>query len=48
MKQLKLNPIITDQEIKKLEGTFFTNDLIKYHISEDTKVVNEKDEILAV
>ena len=48
MKQIKLNPILTDQEIKKLEGTFFTNDLIKYHITEDTKVVNEKDEILAV
>ena len=48
MKQIKLNPILTDQEIKKLEGTFFTKDLIKYHITEDTKVVNEKDEILAV
>ena len=48
MKQIKLNPILTDQEIKKLEGTFFTKDLIKYHITEDTKVLNEKDEILAV
>ena len=48
MKQIKINPILTDQEVKKLEGTFFTKDLIKYRITEDTKVFNEKGDILAV
>ena len=48
MKQIKLKPILTDEEIKKLEGTFFTPDLIKYHIKEDTKVFNENGDILAV
>ncbi len=48
MKQIKLKPILSDQEIKKLEGTFFTKDLIIHHITEDTKVFNENGDILAV
>ena len=48
MKQIKLKPILTEEQIKKLEGTFFTPDLIKYHITEDTKVFNENGDILAV
>jgi len=48
MKQIKINPILSDNEVKKLEGTFFTKDLIKYHIKEDTKVLNENGDILCV
>ncbi len=48
MKLLKIDPILTNEEVKSLEGTYFTKDLIKYHITEDTKVLNENGDILAV
>ena len=48
MKLLKIEPILNDQQIKSLEGTYFSKDLIKHHITEDTKVLNENGDILAV
>ena len=48
MKLLKIEPILNDEQIKSLEGTYFTKDLIKHHITEDTKVLNENGDILAV
>jgi len=48
MKLLKLNPILNEEQISNLKGTFFNKDLIKHHITEDTKIVNENDDILAV
>tara|TARA_R110001606_G_scaffold362494_3_gene516279 strand:- start:174 stop:1160 length:987 start_codon:yes stop_codon:yes gene_type:complete len=48
MKLLKLNPILNEEQISNLKGTFFNKDLIKYHIKEDTKIVNENGDILAV
>ena len=48
MKLLKLNPILNEEQISNLKGTFFTKDLIKHHITEDTKIVNEYGDILAV
>jgi len=48
MKLLKLNPILDEEQISNLKGTFFTKDLIKHHITEDTKIVNENGDILAV
>ena len=48
MKLLKLNPILDEEQISNLKGTFFTKDLIKHHITEDTKVLNENGDILAV
>tara|TARA_R100000995_G_C3482968_1_gene125216 strand:- start:2129 stop:3109 length:981 start_codon:yes stop_codon:yes gene_type:complete len=48
MKLLKIEPILDDQQIKSLEGTYFSKDLIKHHITEDTKVLNENGDILAV
>ena len=48
MKLLKLNPILNEEQISNLKGTFFTKDLIKHHITEDTKIVNENGDILAV
>ena len=48
MKLLKLNPILNEEQISALKGTFFSADLIKHHITEDTKIVNENGDILAV
>jgi hypothetical protein len=48
MKLLKLNPILNEEQITALKGTFFSADLIKHHITEDTKIVNENGDILAV
>ena len=48
MKLLKLNPILNKEQISNLKGTFFNKDLVKYHIKEDTKIVNENGDILAV
>jgi len=48
MKLLKIEPILTDEQVKSLEGTYFTKDLIKHHITEDTKILNESGDILAV
>ena len=48
MKLLKLNPILNKQQISNLKGTFLNENLIKYHITEDTKIVNENGDILAV
>jgi len=48
MKQIKINPILSAEEIKKLEGTFLSKSLIKYHIKEDTKVLNESGDIVCV
>tara|TARA_R110002020_G_scaffold179449_2_gene373024 strand:+ start:453 stop:1439 length:987 start_codon:yes stop_codon:yes gene_type:complete len=48
MKLLKLNPILNEEQISNLRGTFFTKDLIKHHITQDTKIVNENGDILAV
>ena len=48
MKLLKLNPILDQEQISNLKGTFFTKDLVKHHITEDTKIVNENGDILAV
>jgi hypothetical protein len=48
MKLLKLNPILDEEQISNLKGTFFNKDLIKHHITEDTKIVNENGDILAV
>ena len=48
MKLLKIEPILTGDQVKSLEGTYFTKDLIKYHITEDTKILNENGDILAV
>tara|TARA_R110000803_G_scaffold131996_1_gene199206 strand:+ start:179 stop:1165 length:987 start_codon:yes stop_codon:yes gene_type:complete len=48
MKLLKLNPILDEEQISNLKGTFFDKDLIKHHITEDTKIVNEHGNIVAV
>jgi len=48
MKLLKLSPILNEEQISNLKGTFFTPDLIKHHITEDTKIINENGDILAV
>ena len=48
MKLLKINPILNEEQVANLKGTFFSKDLIKHHITEDTKVINENGDILAV
>ena len=48
MKLLKINPILDKEQVSNLKGTFFNKDLIKHHITEDTKIVNENGDILAV
>ena len=48
MKLLKVEPILNEEQIQNLKGTYFTKDLIKHHITEDTKVLNENGDILAV
>jgi len=48
MKLLKIEPILNEKQIQNLKGTYFTKDLIKHHITEDTKVLNENGDILAV
>jgi len=42
MKLLKINPILDKEQVANLKGTFFSEDLIKHYITEDTKIVNEK------
>ncbi len=48
MKLLKINPILDKEQVANLKGTFFSEDLIKHYITEDTKIVNENGDILAV
>jgi hypothetical protein len=48
MKLLKLDPILDEEQISNLKGTFFSKNLVKHHITEDTKIVNENGDILAV
>ena len=48
MKILHVKPKLSDEEIKKLEGTFLDESHIDHLVSEDTIVYNEKNEPLVV
>ena len=48
MKTLTVEPILSDEEVKKLEGEFLNESYIKHLLTEDTIVYNEKKEPLAV
>ena len=48
MKIIKVNPVLSDDEVKKLEGEFLEERHIKTLLKEDTIVYNEKDEPLCV
>ena len=48
MKTLTVEPILSDEEVKKLEGEFLSESHIKHLLTEDTIVYNEKKEPLAV
>ena len=48
MKTLTVEPILSDEEVKKLEGEFLSESHIIHLLTEDTIVYNEKKEPLAV
>tara|TARA_Y100000114_G_scaffold119827_1_gene114575 strand:- start:18 stop:995 length:978 start_codon:yes stop_codon:yes gene_type:complete len=48
MKQIICKQILDEANLKELEGNFLSDKYIKYHITEDTKIVNEKGEPIAV
>ena len=48
MNTIHVKPILSDEEVKKLEGTFLDESHIKHLVSEDTMVYNEKGEPLVV
>ena len=48
MKIIKVNPVLSGDEVKKLEGEFLEERHIKTLLKEDTIVYNEKDEPLCV
>lgn len=48
MKQITCKQIVDDAHLKELEGNFLSDKYIQYHITEDTKVVNEKGQPIAV
>ena len=48
MKQIICKQILDDANLKELEGNFLSDKYIKYHITEDTKVVNEQGDPIAV
>tara|TARA_R110000787_G_scaffold21460_2_gene63490 strand:- start:39 stop:1025 length:987 start_codon:yes stop_codon:yes gene_type:complete len=48
MRTIKVSPLLDNNELKELQGKFINEKLIKHHIIEDTKIVNENDETLAV
>ena len=49
MKQIKVKPVLTDEQVSKLEGEFIDESYLKHPvINDDTLVLNEKDEPLVV
>ena len=48
MKQIICKQILDEANLKELEGNFLSDKYIKYHITEDTKVVNEQGDPIAV
>ena len=48
MKQIICKQILDEANLKELEGNFLSDKYIKYHITEDTKIVNEKGDPIAV
>ena len=48
MRTITVKPILTDEQVKKLEGEFIDESYIKQLINTDTRVLNEKGEPLLV
>ena len=48
MKTLTVEPILSDEEVKKLEGEFLSESHIKHLLTEDTIVYNEKRTISSI